>query len=267
MAPNCADPWLFVPVEHRRYLSLCVLKPVPWPSFTHPWELTWLEPSAFWVLPVLERLIPSLWEVSKLSHPHSDLVKDTSTDTSETAKVVTCQPSNWMEPTVRKDNADVPDWSSKCWQVHLPKKRNWQVEPDEWLASTIIDFWAQGYFPFIFALAARGTAFQQLSHNLHQAAEHQLAACLKWIQTTLSEQRTQHICKQEGLGFVACGEEEIRVTFLLPAAPSVLENFLLAHRSPRRKRCLCNFGFHHWLWFRSGLYTEQETILLWRKKV
>lgn len=98
--------------------------------------------------------------------------------------------------------------------------------------------------PVYFCFGRPRTAFQQLSHNPHQAAEPRLAACLKWIQTALSEQRTQHICKQEGLGFVACGEE-IRVTFLLPAAPSVLENFLLARRSPRRKRCLCDFGFHH----------------------
>lgn len=51
----------------------------------------------------------SPWEVSQPSFPHSALFKDISMDTNIAAKVVTCQPSNRMEPTGRKDNADVPE--------------------------------------------------------------------------------------------------------------------------------------------------------------
>lgn len=48
------------------------------------------------------------------------------------------------------------------------------------------------------------------------------------------------------LGFTVCGEEGTRVNFPPPAAPSVLEIFLLPCRRPKRKKTkLVNFVLHY----------------------
>ena len=155
--------------------------------------------------------------------------------------------TGWHRSTGMTMQMSQADWS-KCWQVHPSKQRSWLVETGVCTSAQLLTFeWEDTANLFLFWLLTEphlsssskiGIKLQNINWQLGRSGSK--LPCLN--------RATQHICEPEGLGFPVCGEEGITVTFLLSAVPSILENFLLACRSPKREKDTCTiFVLNYWL--------------------
>lgn len=118
-----------------------------------------------------------------------------------------------------------------------------------------IDFWGRGDCKLISILAAS---------ELHLSALAQAPSSSKTSIGSLFEEDPNYLVQTEphsafvtrNLGFTVCGEEGTGVNFPPPAASSVLENFLLPCKRPKRKiPSLLILYFAAVYWFISLLYT------------